>query len=151
MANWTGVEFDTSSNERIELVAKIERRLRIEALLNLESELNGFKVRQLTIEDCLKFDYADNKIFTGGVPDESDFAHFFITLKSDKEKRSDKQIVTQVAKKYKTKTFIKSVYRFVDYAYNDLPTGGKSKGNVAYEADPKVWLGGIIDCFGLRI
>lgn len=146
MANWTGVEFDTSSNERIELVAKFERKLRIEALLNLESELSGFKVRQLTAEDCLKLDYADNRILTGGVPDESDFAHFFITLKSDKEKRSNKQIATQVARNYKTKAFIKSVYQFVDYAFNDLPSGGKGKGNTSYEADPKVWLGGIIDC-----
>lgn len=137
MANWTGVEFDTSSNERIELVAKIERRLRIEALLNLESELNGFKVRQLTAEDCLKLDYADNKILMGGIPDESDFAHFFITLKSDKEKRSDKQIATYVARNYKNKAFIKSVYIFVDYAFNDLPSG-KAKGSGSYEADPKV-------------
>lgn len=145
MANWTGVSFDNSANERIELVAKVERRLRMEALLNLKSEICGFKVRQLTGEDCLALDYADNKLLTGGIPDASDFAHFFLTIKSDDEKRSDKKLVTQVAKACRTKKMISSVYDFIDVAFNDLPASGQ-KSKTSYDANPRVWLNGIVDC-----
>jgi|TARA_S200002703_G_scaffold151670_1_gene151310 hypothetical protein len=141
---WEAVSFDNSAEERIELVAKVERRLRMEALLNLESEIFGFKVRQLTGEDCLKLDYADNKIMVGGKPDQSDFAHLIITVKSHSDKRSDKKIAEEVVKYSKSMRFIRDVYTYIDIAFNDLPSPGQSSES-SYKANPTVWLNGIVD------
>jgi hypothetical protein len=143
------VEFDNTAQERIKEAADFERRLRLEALIGLESEIDGIKIRPMTGFDILQFQYVENKIFIGGVPDESDFAHFFWTLKSKEEKRSQVKLFKFIIKKMRNPEFINSVYDYVDYCFLDLPSNGSSgkseKGNPSYNATSTVWLNGIID------
>lgn len=145
MANWSGVEFDNSSNERISRVADTERNLRLEALLGVEIEIAGIKLRQITGYDILEFEYAENKLLTGGKPDESDFCHFLWTLRHKSEKRNQKKIFKIVFKEMETKSFLEKVYSFIDFTFHDLPACGQKKQNLSYEANPKVWMMGIID------
>ena len=41
-------------------------------------------------------------------------------------------------------SFLEKVYSLIDSAFHDLPAGGK-KVEKSYEANPKVWMMGIID------
>jgi len=139
------VEFDNTAQERIKEAADFERRLRLEALIGLESDVGGIKIRQMTGFDVLQLQYVENKIIIGGVPDESDFAHFFWLLKSKEEKRSQVKLFHFIIKKMKTPEFIKEVYDYIDYCFLDLPTSGGSKESSSYNASSTVWLNGIID------
>ena len=144
MANWSGVNFDTSSNERISRVADTERNLRLEALLGVEIEIAGIRLRQITGYDILEFEYAENKLLMGGKPDESDFCHFLWTLTHKSEKKNQKKIFKIVFQQMESVSFLEKVYSLIDSAFHDLPAGGK-KVEKSYEANPKVWMMGIID------
>jgi hypothetical protein len=144
MANWSGVNFDTSSNERISRVADTERNLRLEALLGVEIEIAGIRLRQITGYDILEFEYAENKLLMGGKPDESDFCHFLWTLRHKSEKKNQKKIFKIVFQQMESVSFLEKVYSLIDSAFHDLPAGGK-KVEKSYEANPKVWMMGIID------
>tara|TARA_S200002703_G_scaffold94366_1_gene81461 strand:+ start:333 stop:947 length:615 start_codon:yes stop_codon:yes gene_type:complete len=140
------VEFDNTAQERIKEAANLERRLRLEALIGIESEIGGIKIRQMTGFDVLQLQYAENKIIIGGVPDETDFAHFFWLLRSKSEERNQVSLFKVILKKLKNSDFIQSVYTYVDHCFIDLP---KSSSNTlssrSYNANPSVWLTGIID------
>lgn len=144
------VQFDDTAQERIKQVADFERKLRLEGLLNIESEIGGIKVRQITGSDILKLDYAENRLIIGGDPDESDFLSFFLMLKSDKEKRSDLKLCKTVIKKIEDKEFVQEIYGFINYAFLDMPNtkGGSSSvvvGAKSYNASSSVWLNGVVD------
>ncbi len=144
MANWSGVQFDDSSNERISRVADTERNLRLEALLGVEIEIAGIKLRQITGYDILEFEYAENKLLMGGKPDESDFCHFLWTLRHKSEKKNQKKIFKIVFQQMESVSFLEKVYSLIDFTFHDLPASGK-KEQKSYEANPKVWMMGIID------
>jgi len=139
------VEFDNTAQERIKEAADFERRLRLEALIGLESEIEGIKIRQMTGFDVLQLQYAENKLIIGGVPDESDFAHFFWLLKSKEEKRSQVKLFKFIIQKMKSVEFINAVCDYIDYCFLDLPQSGGSKASASYNASSTVWLNGIID------
>ena len=140
------VEFDNTAQERIKEAADLEKRLRLEALIGLESDIGGIKIRQMTGFDVLQLQYVENKIIIGGVPDDSDFAHFFWLLKSKEEKRSQVKLFHFIIKKMKNPEFVKEVYDYIDHCFLDLPTfGGGSKQSGSYDASSTVRLNGIID------
>lgn len=139
------VEFDNTAQERIKEAADFERTLRLEALIGLESEIEGIKIRQMTGFDVLQLQYAENKLIIGGVPDESDFAHFFWLLKSKEEKRSQVKLFKFIIQKMKSVEFINAVCDYIDYCFLDLPQSGGSKSSASYNASSTVWLNGIID------
>ena len=140
------VEFDNTAQERIREAANLEKKLRLEALIGIDSEIGGIKIRQMTGFDVLQLQYAENNIITGATPDETDFAHFFLLLKSDKEKRNQGNLFKVILKKLKDPKFIEDVYTYVEHSFIDLPNvPTNNKQEKSYDANPSVWLTSIID------
>lgn len=144
MTTWTGVDLSSSSNERLKRVADAERSLRLEALLGVETEIAGIKLRQINGYDVLELEYAENKIINGGKPDYSDFCHFFWLIRAKSEKRSQKAIFKIILEFMENESFVDDVYFFVGASFHDLPSTGK-KEKLSYEANPKVWLMSMVD------
>lgn len=140
------VEFDNTAQERIKEAASLEKKLRLEALIGIDSEIGGIQIRQMTGFDVLQLQYAENKIITGGIPDETDFAHFFLLLRSKEEKRSQVNLFKVILTKINDEDFIQSVFDYVTHSFLDLPyvPSSKEQGK-SYDANPSVWLTGIID------
>lgn len=140
------VEFNNTAQERIKEAASLEKKLRLEALLGIDSEIGGIKIRQMTGFDVLQLQYAENNIITGGVPDETDFAHFFLLLRSKEDKRSQGNLFKVILKKIKDPIFIQSVYDYVEHSFLDLPNiPSNNTQSQSYDANPSVWLTSIID------
>ena len=64
--------------------------------------------------------------------------------KSVKQKKNQKKIFKIVFQQMESVSFLEKVYSLIDSASHDLPAGGK-KVEKSYEANPKVWMMGIID------
>ena len=140
------VEIDDTAQERIKEAADLERKIRLEALIGLNSDICGIEVRPITGFDVLQMQYAENKIMIGGIPDESDFAHFFWLLKPKDSKISQVKLFKTLLKKIKSVDFINEVYDYIEKTFLELPSNKPSNPEIkSYNANPNVWLSGIID------
>jgi len=139
------VQFDDTAQERIKEAATKEKRLRLEALLNVDTEIVGIKLRPMTGFDVLQLQYVENKFIVGGIPDETDFTHLIWAVKSKEDKHSDKKLLLKVLDNLNNEDFVMKVFEYVYNSFLELPNVKAGKKHKSYDANPSVWLTPIID------
>ena len=79
------VEFDDAAKKRIKDAASLEKRLRLEAYLNVTSQIGPFKVRPLLMKHALEMEYVENRLNIGGDAQTEDLVHFLWVVRSQEE------------------------------------------------------------------
>jgi hypothetical protein len=137
------VSFDDAASKRIKDAATFEKRLRLESILNLEANVSCFKLRQITVEDFLKFEYVENKLVTGEDPCVDDYLHLVYTLHIGQD---DKRFLSKAAKVITLSSEVRNELScFFNASFNDLPALGVSQDPSLSKFDSSVWLCSLID------
>jgi hypothetical protein len=137
------VSFDDAASKRIERAATFEKRLRLEAILNLETNVACFTLRQPTVQDILKFEYVENRLVTGEEPQVDDYLHLVYTLHTGS---TDKRFISKAAKLIAFSSSIrKELSCFFSACFNDMPSLGVPQSESITRYDSSVWLCTLID------
>lgn len=121
---WVAAEFSEAAKLRIKEAARFEKRIRLEALLGLPTEIASFRLRPLTGNDILQLQYAENGIYCGGKLGYDDFAQLVLLLKTRDEQRTDKRLLCELAKIWDDKYFQDDILTFMEHSFNDVPSFG---------------------------
>lgn len=140
---WQAVEFDDAAKERIKKAADFESRLRIEALLNICSQVGPFTVRPMTGRDALELLYSDNRLITEGRPLREDYVVFLYQLRAETETRKEKAF-TAFALKHLTDEVKLEILTFLDAQFNDFPAPA-SNDLVKDSVDSWIWISSVLD------
>lgn len=137
------VSFDDAASKRIKDAATFEKRLRLESILNLEANVSCFNLRQITVEDFLKFEYVENKLVTGEDPGVDDYLHLVYTLHVGQD---DKRFLSKAAKVITLSSEVRAELScFFNASFNDLPALGGSPDPELSKFDSSIWLCSLID------
>jgi len=137
------VEFDDAAIKRIEQAASFEKRLRLEAYLNITSQIGPFKVRPLLMKHALEMEYVENKLNIGGQPETEDLVHFLWVVRSTEESRTEKAFA-KFAVKNMTEKLAKDICKYHSLQFLDLPAHKKSKVKTE-NFNASVWLTSLLD------
>lgn len=138
---WQAVDFDDAAKERIKQAAAFEKRLRLESFLNLPSQCGKFTLRIPTIRDMLELEFVENRFFDDAVPQIDDYIHLLWKLRTDDEKRNERDFAKYVAT-HLTDDERMEIAAFFSAQFNDMPSG--SSGNVD-PYDSAVCLASLVD------
>lgn len=137
------VSFDDAASKRIKEAATFEKRLRLEAILNIEADVSCFKLRQITVTDFLKFEYVENKLVTGEDPCVDDYLHLVCSLHVGEE---NKGFLSKAARLIALSSEVRNELScFFNASFNDLPALGGSQDPNLSKFDSSVWLCSLID------
>lgn len=135
------VSFDDAAKERIKAAADFERRLRLESLLLLPTQVEPFTLMPLTARNFLHLEYAENRIIEGrGMID--DFVHLLWTVRPATDTRREKAFAKFVVKKL-TIHHRQEIEAWVNVQFNDMPQNGSNQHVNEFESG--VWLCTLID------
>ena len=135
---------DSAAKGRIAKAAAFEKKLRLEAILDIKQDLLGLELRQITVRDILKLEFTENRLLIGGEPQLDDLVQLVYMLSEDGV-RLKKRHAKKIAKKLKDSEFARNeVLCFFFSAYNDIPACGESK-SVEGEEDSSVSICSLID------
>ncbi len=135
------VSFDDAAKKRITLAASFEKRQRLEAFLEIPTEIGPFKLFPLKVKDILVLEYAENKFLDEGDPNIDDVVHLLWTLRGD-DTREIKKFTKWVCRKINP--FLKNeISAFFSVQFNDMP--GCDSSGMKNEYESSVWLASLID------
>ena len=97
------VEFDDAAKKRIQEAVSFEKRLRLEAYLNVTSQIGPFRVRPLLMKHALEMEYVENRLNLGQTPETEDLVHFLWVVRSKDETRTEKDFTKFVVQSSKDK------------------------------------------------
>lgn len=140
---WKAVVFDDAAKKRIKKAADFELRLRVEALLNVDSQVGPFTLRPMTGRDALNLTYTENRLMVEGMPKLDDYLTFFYLLRPATEKRSAKRFSKWAAKLLDDATKIQTIC-FIDAQFNDFPASS-SGDQIKDSVDSWVWVSSVLD------
>lgn len=118
---WQAVEFSDAAKERIQQAATFEKRLRLESLLDVPTQIGAFKLRQFTLRDMLELEYSENALLDGKLTRE-DCVLFLWQLRTSDEKRSISRFTKWAIGKL-TPALQLEISAFLSAQYNEFPTG----------------------------
>ena len=135
---------DSAAKKRIAKAAAFEKKLRLEAILDIKQDLLGFELRQITVRDILKLEFTENRLTTGEDPQLEDLAQLIYMLSEDGV-RFKKRHAKKIARMLKDSEFAQDeVKSFFYCAYNDMPACGESS-SIEGEDDSSVAICSLID------
>ncbi len=145
---WIAAEFSEAAQLRIKEAAKFEKRIRLEAFLDLSVSIGDFKVRQITLSDFAHFEYTENALFIESEETTiADFVLFLWQMRSFEESRNEKQFAKWAASR--VSPFIQEeILAFITCQMNDMPSGqGGKSGEIKQStvADSSVAIATLID------
>lgn len=138
------LQFDKASTERVDKAADLERQIRLEAFLSIQTRIGAFTVRSMTVRDYLSLEYIQNNLLLSRVPDLSDFVSLLWQLKPESEKRGIYRF-TRYVKKNLTESDKNEIYQYLALQLNDVPTSSKKSETFVFGKDPNVSMVSIID------
>jgi organic radical activating enzyme len=135
---------DGAAKKRIEVAAAFEKKLRLEAFLEVKQDIIGFELRQITVRDLLKLEFTENRLITGGEPQLDDLVQLVFMLSVDGV-RFKKRHAKKIAKALRYSEFARDeVQSFFFSAYNDMPACGSSSKSVE-DIDSSVSIASLVD------
>jgi len=138
---WQAVTFDDAAKERIKAAADFERKLRLESLLLLPTQIEPFELMPLTLRQFLELEFAENRIIEK-VPYVDDLVHLLWLVRPKSEKRSIKSFARFVEGSL-TPVRRNEIIAWFNVQFNDMPQNGGS--THVNEFDSGVWLCTLID------
>jgi hypothetical protein len=144
---WQAVTFSAAAFTRIEAAATFERRIRMDAFLDVVADVGPFKLRQMTALDFIYLEYIENNLITSkAAPDTLDFVSMLWQLRPSNEKRNEKRFAHFVGRKLDNFAR-REIQCFITSQLNDLPAsgGGKDSGAVQQTEDPSVAVASLVD------
>ena len=139
------VEFDEAAKVRIKQESEREIKLRIAAYLPVITDVGGIKLRQMTLGDVVECDYAENKLIIGGLPDATDYAHFFWLLRPKGTQQNEKEYIADCRRKWKNESVRNAVATYIENQFMDAPAGNSS--SASGQIDSKLWINPMLDTF----
>lgn len=121
---WQEVNLDAAAQARIAEAAIFEKRLRLEAFLDISTQIGPFKLRALTLRDYLRLEYTENRLLIGGEPDAGDYLTFLWDLRTADEKRRIKRF-TAWALRHLNEWTQTELQCYLAAQLNDMPRGGE--------------------------
>jgi hypothetical protein len=143
---FTAVQFDDAAKKRIAAAAAIEKRLRIEAYLNVETRIGPFLVRPMLVRHALEMEYGENRLNQGEAPELDDLVHFLWVLRSDRDLRTEKAFA-KFAVNNITQEIRDEIVSYFGFQFLDMPgkgDTGKTK-IIGNDFDSSVWLSVMLD------
>lgn len=138
------VNFEQAASKRLKEAASLEKRLRLESFLKIPCSVSCFSLRQPTVLDILKLEYAENKLVAGGDPELDDYLHLVIMLSDD----VGSKFIKNAAKVIKMSPHVREeISCFFNICFNDMPSLGGSNDDSS-NIDSSVWLCSVIDSLG---
>ena len=137
------VEFDDAAKKRIQEAVSFEKRLRLEAYLNVTSQIGPFRVRPLLMKHALEMEYVENRLNLGQTPETEDLVHFLWVVRSKDETRTEKDFTKFVVKKM-TADLFEDVCKYHSLQFLDLPSSKKSSSKIQ-NFESSIWLTPLID------
>ena len=135
---------DSAAKERIAKAAAFEKKLRLEAILEIKQDLLGLELRQITVRDILKLEFTENRLLMGEEPQLDDLAQLVFMLSEDGV-RFKKRHAKKIAKILQDSEFARDeVQSFFFATYNDMPACGESN-SIADEVDSSVSICSLVD------
>lgn len=135
------VSFEEAASKRLEEAASLEKRLRLESFLKIPCSVSCFSLRQPTLLDILKLEYAENKLTTGEEPELDDYLHLVIMLSGV----DNIKFIKNSAKIIKSSPFVRDELKcFYNACFNDMPSFGSNQ-TVDNKFDSSVWLCSVVD------
>ena len=141
------VQFDDAATERIKKAAAFEKRLRIEAYLNVETRIGPFLVRPMLVRHALEMEYGENRLSQGEAPGLDDIVHFLWILRSDTDLRTEKAFA-KFAVNNITEEIRDDIVSYFAFQFLDMPAKGNAgagKTVIGNEFDSSVWLSIMLD------
>ncbi len=145
--NWKAVTLSEAALGRIAEAATFERRVRMDAFLDVVASVGPFRVRQMTALDLIHLEYIENNLITGKAhPDTLDFVSLLWQLRPCDEKRREKKFAQFVSRKLDDFAR-REIQCFITSQLNDLPasSGGKVSESVQATEDPSVAVASLVD------
>ena len=144
---WKAVTLSAAALDRISEAATFERRIRMDAFLDVVADVGPFKVRQMTALDLIRLEYVENNLITGkAAPDTLDFVSLLWQLRPGDEQRREKKFAHFVSRKLDDFAR-REIQCFITSQLNDLPASGGAKdgGTVQQTEDPSVAIASLVD------
>jgi hypothetical protein len=119
---WKAVSFDDAAKKRIADASSFEKQLRLEGAINLDFEIAGLKLRQITIKDLLFLEFSENRLITGEEPQFDDLVFFVLSISNDKPffKNRYARKVGRLIRDYPE--FRQEIICYFNVCFNDMPT-----------------------------
>lgn len=115
------VTFNDDARKRISDAATFEKRLRMEAVINVTQEFCGLTFRQITVRDVLNLEFTENRLTTGEKPELDDLLSFALMISADRvffKNRYARKIGKIIRK---DKTFETNLICYYNSSFNDMP------------------------------
>tara|TARA_S200002703_G_scaffold131608_1_gene119208 strand:+ start:104 stop:691 length:588 start_codon:yes stop_codon:yes gene_type:complete len=137
---WQAVKFDNAAKERIQEAAAFEKTLRLEAFLDLPTEIGPFSLRPITGLDLLHLDYTENRLLSNEEPGLDDYVSLLWMLKGKSDFKQ--KFFRGAAKALKDQPELKGqLQSYLLAALNDLPPSVAAQD----EFPSSVWLCPLVD------
>ncbi len=140
------VSFDDAAKKRIADAAAFEKKLRMEAVIGVDQEIAGLKLRQITVRDLLNLEFTENRLTLGEEPWLEDFLAFALMLSNDKpffKARYAKRVGSLIREHDDAR---QDLLCYFNAAFNDMPSIPNSgSGNIADKVDSSVSVMTLVD------
>lgn len=144
---WQAVTLSAAALDRISKAAIFERRIRMDAFLDVVASVGPFRLRQMTPLDLVKMEYIENNLITGKeTPDLSDYLTLLWELRPIDEKRKEKRFARFVQRNINPFAS-REIQAFVASQLNDMPAGTvKNDGGAVQQTEcPSVAIASLVD------
>lgn len=140
------VSFDDAAKKRIADAAAFEKKLRMEAVIGVDQEIAGLKLRQITVRDLLNLEFTENRLALGEEPWLEDLLAFALMLSDDKpffKSRYAKRVGSLIREHDDVR---QDLLCYFNAAFNDMPSIPNSgSGNIADKVDSSVSVMTLVD------
>lgn len=138
------VSFNDDAKRRVEEASKFEKKLRLEAWLNIPQLVGPFELRHITPRDILNLEFSENRIALGEEPKLDDYVYLVWSL-SNKNRFFKTRQIRKIADEIRDSAFVKEeILSFYASSLNDLPSSGKND-TVSPEYQSSVYICSLID------
>jgi len=139
------VSFDDAARERIADAAAFEKRLRLEAVIGVEQDIGGLKLRQISIRDILHLEFSENRLVCEETPELDDLVALVFMISKDRYYFKTRY-VRKVAKLLRENEDVKSeLICYFSAAFNDMPAFGSSNKAAKDDFDSSVSTISLVD------
>lgn len=115
------VSFNDAAKKRIADAAAFEKKLRLEAVVGVDQEIAGFKLRQITVRDLLHLEFTENRLTLGEEPHLDDLVAFVLMLSNDRVFFNTRYArkVGRIIRRHEI--FRQELICYFNSAFNDMP------------------------------
>jgi len=122
------VSFNDAAKKRILDAAAFEKKLRMEAVVGVDQEIAGLKLRQISVRDLLHLEFTENRLTMGEEPCLEDLMAFVLMLSNDKpffKSRYAKKVGSIIRENEDVRL---DLICYFNAAFTDMPSGVNPSG-----------------------